>query len=218
MFPILPGAPLRRLASVALLGLGVACAPLPEPEPPVAAPPALPAMAWDHRPESAQWTDATLAALKSHGAPLLSQVPADIDTWCPGYVTADADGRAAFWAGMLSALAKHESTWNPAAVGGGGKWFGLVQIAPATARGYGCAAGSGSALKDGVSNLSCAVRIAARTVRRDGVVSAGMRGLAADWGPFHSARKRAEMVNWTRSQSYCQPSQTARAAPARSAG
>lgn len=197
---------------IALLSLGAACAQIPEPEVEAAAPAALPVMAWDHRPESAQWTDATLAALKAHGAPLLSQVPGDIANWCPGYAEASEDERAAFWAGMLSALAKHESTWNPEAVGGGGKWFGLVQIAPATARSYGCAAGSGSALKDGVANLSCAVRIAARTVRRDGVVSAGMRGLAADWGPFHSSRKRNEMANWTRSQSYCQPSQTAQAA------
>lgn len=198
---------------IALLTFGAACAQVPEPEAHVAATPAaLPVMAWDHRPERAQWTDATLAALRSHGAPLLSQVPGDIAAWCPGYAEASEDERAAFWAGMLSALAKHESTWNPAAVGGGGKWFGLVQIAPATARSYGCAAGSGSALKDGVANLSCAVRIAARTVRRDGVVSAGMRGLAADWGPFHSSRKRTEMANWTRSQSYCQPRQTAHAA------
>ncbi|EYD71252.1 transglycosylase SLT domain-containing protein [Limimaricola hongkongensis] len=218
MFPTIVSARLRRLLPIALLSLGAACAQVPEPEARVATPAALPVMAWDHRPESAEWTDATLAALKSHGAPLLSQVPGDIDTWCPGYAEASEDERAAFWAGMLSALAKHESTWNPAAVGGGGKWFGLVQIAPATARGYGCAAGSGSALKDGVANLSCAVRIAARTVRRDGVVSAGMRGLAADWGPFHSARKRSEMVNWTRSQSYCQPRQAASDDPARSAG
>lgn len=209
MFPTRLSARLRRLAPVFLLGLGAACAQVPEPETQAAPTAVLPVMAWDHRPESSQWTDATLAALKAHGAPLLSHVPGDIATWCPGYAEASEDERAAFWAGMLSALAKHESTWNPAAVGGGGKWFGLVQIAPATARGYGCSAGSGSALKDGVANLSCAVRIAARTVRRDGVVAAGMRGLAADWGPFHSSRKRNEMANWTRSQSYCQPRQAA---------
>jgi len=171
--------------------------------------------AWDEVLDAAH---RTCRALKAHGAPLLSQVPGDIATWCPGYVQASEDERAAFWAGMLSALAKHESTWNPAAVGGGGKWFGLVQIAPATARSYGCAAGSGSALKDGVANLSCAVRIAARTVRRDGVVAAGMRGLAADWGPFHSARKRNEMAARTRSQSYCQPRQSAQAGDPAKAG
>ncbi len=164
----------------------------------------LPAMRWDHLPQGPGWTRATLRALDSHGSPLLSVVPRDIETYCPGYADQDADGRAAFWAGLMSALAKHESTWNPRAVGGDGRWFGLVQIAPATARGYGCAARSGADLKNGASNLSCGVRIWATTVRRDGVVSAGGKGVAADWGPFHSRAKRADIASWTRSQDYCQ--------------
>jgi hypothetical protein len=36
------------------------------------------------------------------------------------------------------------------------------------------------------------------TVPRDGVVSRGMRGVAADWGPFHSSRKREDMRQWLR--------------------
>lgn len=192
-----------HFALAALLALA-ACA--SKAQPPVtrtAPPPEPPALRWDHRPEADRWTAATLAALKGHGAALLQTVPADIDDWCPAYAEAGPDQRALFWAGLLSTLAKHESTWRPAAVGGGGKWFGLVQIAPATARGYGCRAGSAEALKDGAGNLSCAVRIMATTVPRDGVVSRGMRGVAADWGPFHSARKRADMMAWTRAQPYC---------------
>ena len=161
---------------------------------------------WEHRPESDAWNAAAIKALADHGVPLLTTIPADADEWCPAYADQTEGGRAAFWVGLLSAMAKHESTWNPAAVGGGGKWFGLVQIAPATARGYGCRAQSGAALKAGGENLSCAVRIMAHTVPRDGVVSRGMRGVAADWGPFHSARKRADMMAWTRAQPYCQPS------------
>lgn len=161
------------------------------------------AMRWDHRPEADSWTETTLAALDSHGAGLVSTMPADIDTWCPAYKSADEEGRKVFWTGLLSTLAKHESTWNPGAVGGGGKWFGLVQIAPATARGYGCEARSGEALKNGEANLACAVRIMNVTVPRDGVVSQGMRGVAADWGPFHSASKRGDMINWMRAQPYC---------------
>ncbi len=103
----------------------------------------------------------------------------------------------------MSALARYESTWNPRAVGGGGRWFGLVQIAPATARHYGCGATSGRALKDGAANLRCAIRIMAQTVPRDGVVAARGRGVAADWGPFHDPAKRAQMAAWTRAQPYC---------------
>jgi hypothetical protein len=188
--------------SALLSGLSlVACAPAPAPE---STPAALPVMAWDHVPEGSEWTAATLDALRAEGAPLLSLVPGDIDAWCPGYAAAGTDQRAAFWAGLLSALARHESTWNEDAVGGGGQWFGLVQISPRTARGYGCDATSGSALQDGAENLQCAVRIAASTVIRDGVVSSG-GGFAADWGPFNQGSKREQMRDWVSQQAYCQP-------------
>lgn len=165
------------------------------------------AMRWDHRPESDRWNSTAVSALRSHGAVLPAIVPQDIETWCPGYATASKEDREAFWVGLISALAKHESTWNPGAVGGGGQWYGLVQISPQTARGYGCKATSGSALKNGADNVSCAIRIMSSTVRRDGVVSRGMRGVAADWGPFHSSSKRNDMIAWTKAQPFCQPKQ-----------
>ena len=68
----------------------------------------------------------------------MSRVPRDIDSFCPRYAELAPTGRKAFWAGLLSAVAKHESTYNPKASGGGGKWLGLMQIAPATWRSYGC--------------------------------------------------------------------------------
>ena len=168
------------------------------------APGPLPAMRWDHRPEAAQWTRAALGALQTHGAALPQSLPADIERFCPGYEHASLDERRAFWAGLISALAKHESTWNPRAVGGRGRWFGLVQISPRTARSYGCRARSGAALQEGGANVSCAVRIMARTVTRDGVVAKGGRGVAADWAPMKVAGKRADIADWTRRQSYCQ--------------
>ncbi len=165
----------------------------------------IPRTRWEHVAGSKLWTRAALSALKQHGRALESMVPADIAEWCPAYPTAGRDQRRAFWVGLLSTLAKHESTYRPYAVGGGGQWFGLLQILPATARGYGCRAGSGQALKHGPDNLSCGIRIMARTVARDGVVARGMRGVAADWGPFHSRAKRSDMMRWTRAQTYCKP-------------
>jgi len=164
---------------------------------------AMPELRWDNHPRGSAWTTAVMAALRAHGAPLMDVVPRDIAAWCPGYPQADEGQRAAFWAGLISALAWHESTHDPRAVGGGGRWFGLVQIAPPTAAWRNCAAGSGEALLDGPANLRCGVRIMATTVPRDGVVSEGMQGVAADWGPFHSSRKREDMRNWVRSQDYC---------------
>lgn len=165
----------------------------------------IPRTRWEHRTESALWTRAALSALKAHGAPLVQSVPRDIARWCPSYATGGEARRRAFWVGFLSALAKHESTYNPRAVGGGGQWHGLLQILPATARGYKCRAGSGEALRHGPDNLSCAIRIMAHTVPRDGVVSEGRRGVAADWGPLSSAAKLEDMQRWTRAQSYCKP-------------
>lgn len=168
----------------------------------------LPPMRWDHRPEAREWTLTTLAALKDDGAALAETVPADIDAFCPGYKAADAAERRAFWAGLFSAIAKYESTWNPAARGGGGRWIGLMQISPRTADHYDCDATSREALVDGGANLACAVRIAAHQVARDGAIvsdgGGGWQGVARDWAPMRASAKRNEMAAWTRQQSYCQ--------------
>lgn len=167
---------------------------------------AIPAMRWDGDARGARWSLAVMAALRGgHGRVLTEVVPRDIAAWCPAYETAPPDQRAAFWAGLISSLAWHESTHRPRAIGGGGRWFGLTQIAPGTARWRACEARSGQALLDGASNLRCAIRIMAITVPRDGVVSEGMRGVAADWGPFHSRRKREDMRAWVSRQEYCRP-------------
>jgi hypothetical protein len=168
----------------------------------------LPRTRWEHRDESVLWTRTALSALGDHGAPLLRTVPRDISDWCPAYAAADDTQRAHFWVGFLSALAKHESTYRPDAVGGSGSWYGLLQILPATARGYRCRAGSGEALKHGPSNLSCALRIMAVTVPRDRAIALRdnrWRGVAADWGPMRSASKRQDMAGWLRRQTYCKP-------------
>ncbi len=172
--------------------------------------PEAPVTRWDFRPEGRQWTEASFAALTTYGRPLVDIVPRDIDSWCPGYHDATEEERKAFWVGLLSALAKHESTWRPEAAGGGGRWFGLLQISPATARHYGCSAHTADALKNGAANLACAIRILSVTVPRDGVVAANGRGIAADWGPFKQSAKREEMRTWVRSQDYCAPAQPSR--------
>lgn len=166
----------------------------------------VPATRWTHQPGYMLWNRAALSALKTHGRALVQAVPKDIENWCPHYPQASAAQRRAFWLGFMSALAKYESTYKPRAVGGGGRWYGLLQILPATARGYDCNAGTGAALKNGAANLSCAVRIMAETVPRDGVIYApGGRGVAADWGPMRSRAKRADMAGWLKRQRYCMP-------------
>jgi hypothetical protein len=165
-----------------------------------------PPMQWDHHPEAGEWTESTLVAISTKDPLLSSRVPADIDTWCPGYVEAPIEERRAFWAGLLSAVAKYESTWNPVASGGGGRWIGLMQISPRSAANYGCEATSAGALKDGEANLECAVEIMSEQVAKDGLVAGGgNRGIGRDWAPLRSDSKRSAMAAWTREQPYCQP-------------
>lgn len=185
---------LRALAAAALLALPLAACSTPQTDVPTA----LPVAQWDHRPEATQWTKTTLDALKAEGAVLLSAVPDDVDSFCPGYRTASTEERSAFWTGLFSSIAKYESTWNPTAKGGGGRYLGLMQISPATARYVGCDE-TASGLYDGASNLACAVKIAARKADRAGVAQ-----VVSDWGPMHDPSKRAKISAWTRTQSYCQ--------------
>lgn len=166
----------------------------------------IPDARWDFRGDSASWTRAALAALRSHGSDIQNVVPRDIDAWCPAYPDNPPHLRRAFWVGMMSALAKHESTYRPTAVGGPNLWYGLLQIYPDTARRYGCRATTGEELKDPEDNLSCAVRIMNVTVVRDNAIAvrdSRWRGVAADWGPMTNRSKIAEMSAWTRRQDYC---------------
>ena len=165
----------------------------------------MPAMRWDARPEAPTWTSQTMAAVAAHDAQLAATVPADIATFCPHYPKASLTERRAFWVALLSATAKHESGFNPKAVGGGGRYIGLMQISPGTARNSGCQADTASDLKDGIRNLECALKVFAPHVAADGMVAGGgNRGIGRDWGPYRSAKKRGDIAGWTARQSYCQ--------------
>lgn len=163
------------------------------------------AASWDGQPQAAEWTRATLAALQSDGATLVSSVPDDIGDYCPAYARSAPTQRRAFWVGFLSKVAELESGGNPEATGGGGRFLGLMQISRATAEANGCA--TGAALLDGSANLSCAVRILAGHVARDGAVlgnqSRGWMGAARDWLPLRKASVQADLAAWTARQSYC---------------
>ena len=164
---------------------------------------ALPKMRWDHVPEAAKWTNAALVSVEKYDSKLAAQIPDDINTWCPGYESASMDDRRAFWVGVLSAVAKYESGYNAKAAGAG-RYYGLMQISTQTARAYRCEANTGSELKSGAANLDCAVKIIARQVGRDGMVSGkGNRGVARDWGPMSKAKVRADIAAWTGKQAYC---------------
>ncbi len=161
---------------------------------------------WDHRPEAQRWTEAKFAALETDGRVLVDTVPEDIDVFCPGYEAADAEGRKAFWTALFSGLAGYESTWRPEAAGAGGRYRGLLQIWPTSARFYGCDLSHPKGLFDGPTNLRCATRIAAQAVERDQVVAGGpgnWGGVAKDWPPLRNANKRADIASFTKGLPVC---------------
>ena len=166
----------------------------------------VPRARWEYRAKGDLWTRVAVSAVATHGAALLDVVPDDIADWCPAYPGNDDEDRSAFWAGLLSTLARYESTFNPRAVGGGGLWYGLMQIYPQTAEFRDCRVQTGAGLKRGSANLNCAVRIMAVTVPRDNAISTKTtrwRGVAADWGPIRNDWMRRDMQRYTRKQTYC---------------
>ena len=165
----------------------------------------MPPMQWDARPEGKEWTADTLVALQAHDTVLAASVPADVESWCPGYAKASLTDRRAFWAGLMSAVARYESSWNPQASGGGGRYIGVMQISPRSADYHQCEADTAAELKDGSENLECAAQMMAAAVANDGLVAGGgNRGIGRDWMPLRDAGKRAAMAEWTRAQPYCQ--------------
>ncbi|MEO9826189.1 MAG: transglycosylase SLT domain-containing protein [Paracoccaceae bacterium] len=166
----------------------------------------VPRARWEHRNGGMLWTRVALSAVQTHGAPLTKTVPKDIAEWCPAYPDHDTPERAAFWAALLSTLSRYESTWKPTAVGGNGRWFGLMQIYPPTAEFRNCRVQTGTGLKSAAANLNCAVRIMAITVPRDEAISVKdtrWRGVAADWGPIRTDWMRRDMQRYTKRQPYC---------------
>lgn len=189
------GVMMRRLLPLALLLCACAAPPAADPRPEIAA-------RWNERPEAPGWNAAAMQALQQDGAAMLALVPEDTQTFCPGFAQASTVERAEVYVAFLSGLARYESGWNPRAAGAGGRYQGLLQISPATARHHGCTLPA-EGLYDGAANLACAVRIANAAVIRDGVMASGRRGIAADWPPMRDTTRRAEVAAFTRSLPQC---------------
>lgn len=202
-----PSLPVAPMLAAAFLAVTAGCT-LSAPEPKAKSSRAIEVSTrWDHRPEAQLWTAAKFDAMDNEGRALVTTVPRDIDTFCPGYAKADTEGRKAFWTALFSGLAGYESTWRPEAAGAGGRYRGLLQIWPTSARNYGCDVSHPKGLYDGPTNLRCASRIAAQAVARDQVVAGSpgrWGGVARDWPPLRNAGKRADIAAFTRALPVCQ--------------
>ncbi len=128
---------------------------------------------WGHP----EWTVHLLGELNASQLPDL--MPKDLIKLCPKYDKLSRPERRDVWAHLVVAMAKRESGWKPenkyqeSFKGRDGKYIvsrGLLQISQSSANSYGCGIEPADELHDPLVNLSCAVKIIDRWVRRDGVM------------------------------------------------
>ena len=136
--------------------------------------------AWSSKDPSGAWTKAAELAVAETG--LSKTSPADIALFCPKYKLLGFAERTQFWVGLLSAVARPESGFNPRArhVELMGDQYenpvisrGLLQISLGTAKSpkLGCGVLVGADLEKPETNLACGARILAHLVKRDGLIS-----------------------------------------------
>ncbi len=172
--------------------------------------------AWSHVNGGGTWTQVTESAVAATS--LSDQLPEDIQTFCPRYPTLGPDFRVMFWAGLLSAMAKFESNFNPETVfmeelrdGNGDRVIsrGLLQLSVESAkqRRYGCKIVTAKDLHDPAVNLSCAARILATWVEADGAVASvngETTGGARYWSVLRASSRNLEEIGAiTRKFSFC---------------
>jgi hypothetical protein len=144
-------------------------------------------------------------------------VPEDATTFCPKYTKLSSSQRKEFWAFLISAMTKYESSFKPEtqykeafkdSKGNNVISRGLLQISIESANGYGCGFKTVSELHDPYANLSCGIRILNRWMSRDkriaGKVDGGWRGGARYWSVLRSTNKPySSIVAMTRKMSIC---------------
>ncbi|MGZ3652048.1 MAG: transglycosylase SLT domain-containing protein [Bdellovibrionota bacterium] len=134
---------------------------------------------WDHVSGSTTWTQAVLTELSLRRARL--EDSRDIDDFCPGYEKATAFERDTCWLRIVSAMARYESDFRPAATyveASGRTSVGLLMMDPDHCP----AAPTIEKLKDPTANIQCALTRLELLISRDGTLSGdGNKGAAAYW-------------------------------------
>lgn len=177
----------------------------------VARPASPPAARWGLADGRDAWTAAALDEVRQSARALWRAgfTPADIEAFCPGYAKKGEADRQAFWVGLLSSMARWETSgYNPTTAyreANGELSIGLLQLS-VTDRPV-CPWIDKATIRQAEPNVRCGIRILARDVGRDGLIAQGTdrttaRGAARYWGPMRTA-KRADVAAWTASQTYC---------------
>jgi len=153
-----------------------------------------------------------VTALIDASSPLTALEPADIATFCPGYLLQDRQGRAVFWRTIVSDLVAEESVNNTAAA----YWeedqdqysIGLLQLSLADEQRYKCGFKSEVDVTDPARNLACGVKVVTMLVGADGMIGGGagheMKGAGAYWQNLRRPSEvRDRLINTTKAVPQC---------------
>lgn len=175
--------------------------------------------AWAGANPDGAWTAIAEKAVVVSSLPTV--VPSDIAKFCPNYPTLDAVDRSRFWVGLLSAMARPESDFQPDKTfqesfkDKKGNWVinrGLLQLSQESANGYGCKIKNAKDLHDPSINLSCSIRILDRWVSKDRVIASykldlDVRGGGRYWSVLRESRNvLPEISAFTRNLAFCKAS------------
>jgi hypothetical protein len=174
------------------------------------------AMPWDGKhADTDEWNQFTADAIAKFGSAMRSKTPSDVTSFCPNYGNLDEAGKTQFWIGLIAAMAKFESNYNPStrytegfddSNGNAVVSRGLLQLSYESAKAYGCDVSSSSALHDPKVNLTCTVRIINKWLASDGVISAqtsGWRGAARYWSVLRKSSTLGPIRAATKNLSVC---------------
>lgn len=170
---------------------------------------------WDWRKENPTFYFIADDLMSIHGQELLEIVPRDIDNYCPAYRNLNAEGRQLFWVMLLSAIARHESSHNPACFYQeqiknkyGEKVIsrGLLQISYLSSKRYLPTISSDDDLHVAHTNLLCGIEILKTWVLTDKVISSRVNrkwyGAARYWSVLRANAKHQEIQGWLQSLEY----------------
>lgn len=173
--------------------------------------------AWAAKDPDGSWTAIAERAVEATRLPDLA--PAGMAEFCPGYEGAEPTGRTRFWVGLMSAMARFESAFDPErdfveprVKDGAGRAVtsrGLLQLSIESANQprYACGIAEAADLHDPEVNLGCAARVLSYWVEQDGVIASPAsphRGGARYWSVLrHDAPYRAAIASFTRQLPVC---------------
>lgn len=187
---------------------------------------------WNERPQGVEWSTITGRAIDEVGTGLLETIPEDIAAYCPNYETLDTTGRREFWIGLISAMARFESGFDPSVsfdeyehcpgeacrrsmTTQDGRHVisrGLLQLSQESANNYsrfGCRVpiAEEETLHNPAVNLRCTVAILNRWVTRDGLISSMQNhGGARYWSVLRPSSPRlARIQAYTSQTQQCRP-------------